>query len=65
MKIDIITDKNSAYLDNQNFNIVKYHNKNMAKFNGYKSYAIKIVLKSANYYLVPRVAEYRAIAVSA
>ena len=65
MKVDVITDKNSAYLDNQNYNIVKYHNKNMAKFNGYKSYAIKIVLKSANYYLVPRVAEYRAIAVSA
>lgn len=65
LKVDVITNKNSAYLDNQNYNIVRYYNGSMAKYDGYKTFSIKIVLKSDNYYLVPRVAEYRAIAVSA
>lgn len=65
LKVDIISDKNSGYLDNQNYNVVRYYNSSMAKFDGFKTFSIKIVLKSDNYYLVPRVAEYRAIAVSA
>ena len=65
LKVDKITDKNSAFLNNQNFNIVRYFNRSMAKYDGFKTFAIKIVLKSDNYYLVPRVDEYRAIAVSA
>ncbi|NDC95712.1 hypothetical protein EB077_10445, partial [bacterium] len=65
LKVSVVTNKNSAYLDNQNYNIVRYYNSSMAKYDGYKTFAIKIVLKSDNYYLVPRVAEYRAIAVSA
>lgn len=65
LKVDKVTDKNSAFLNNQNFNIVRYFNRSMAKYDGFKTFAIKIVLKSDNYYLVPRVAEYRAIAVSA
>lgn len=65
LKIDIITDKNSAFLDNQNFNIVKYYNKGMSEYNGFKTYAIKIVLKSSSFFNIPRVAEYRALAVSA
>jgi len=64
--IDVIrTDKNSAYLDNQNFNIVRYLNSSSAKYDGFKSFAVKIVLLANNYYLVPRVSEYRAIALSA
>jgi hypothetical protein len=63
--VDVITEKNSAFLNNQNFNIVRYFNKSGAKYDGYKSFAVKIVLLAENYYLVPRVTEYRAIAVSA
>ena len=65
LKVQTITDKNSAYLDKQDFNIIKYHNTTMSKYAGYKSFAIKIVLLASNYSSVPRVLEYRAIAVSA
>jgi hypothetical protein len=64
--VDVINDqKYSAYLNNQNYNIVRYMNSSSAKYDGFKSFAIKIVLLAENYYLVPRVSEYRAIALSA
>jgi len=63
--IDVITNKNSAFLNNQNFNIVRYFNSSLAKYDGFKAFAVKIVLLSPYSYLVPRVEEYRAIAVSA
>lgn len=65
LEIEIITDKNSAFLNNQNYNIVRYFNKSLAKYDGFKVFAVKIVLLSSASYLVPRVEEYRAIAVSA
>ena len=65
LKIQKITDKNSAYLDNQNFNIIRYYNKDNARYDGYKQMAIKIVLKADNHFKVPRVLNYRALAVSA
>ena len=65
LNIDIITDKNSAFRNNQNYNIVRYFNKSLAKYDGFKVFAVKIVLLSSASYLVPRVEEYRAIAVSA
>lgn len=65
LNIDIVTDKNSAFLNNQNYNIVRYFNKSLAKYDGFKVFAVKIVLLSSASYLVPRVEEYRAIAVSA
>ena len=63
--IDVITDKSSAFLNNQNYNIVRYFNSSLAKYDGFKVFAVKIVLLSSASYLVPRVEEYRAIAVSA
>ena len=65
LNIDVITDKNSGFLNNQNYNIVRYFNSSLAKYDGFKVFAIKIVLLSSASYLVPRVEEYRAIAVSA
>ena len=65
LNIDVITDKNSGFLNNQNFNIVRYFNSSLAKYDGFKVFAVKIVLLSSASYLVPRVEEYRAIAVSA
>jgi hypothetical protein len=65
LNIDVITDKNSAFRNNQNFNIVRYFNKSLAKYDGFKVFSVKIVLLSSASYLVPRVEEYRAIAVSA
>lgn len=65
LKVEKITDKKSAFLNNQNFNVLRYYNNNMARFDGFRQFAIKIVLLSPKYYLVPRVTDYRAIAVSA
>ena len=65
LNIDVITDKNSGFLNNQNYNIVRYFNSSLAKYDGFKVFAVKIVLLSSASYLVPRVEEYRAIAVSA
>lgn len=65
LSVDVITEKNTAFLNNQNYNIVRYFNSTSAKYDGYKAFAIKIVLLADNYYLVPKVTEYRAIAVSA
>jgi hypothetical protein len=65
LNIDVITYKNSGFLNNQNYNIVRYFNTSLAKYDGFKVFAIKIVLLSSASYLVPRVEEYRAIAVSA
>lgn len=65
LSVDIIAEKNTAFLNNQNYNIVRYFNSSSAKYDGYKAFAIKIVLLADNYYLVPKVSEYRAIAVSA
>jgi hypothetical protein len=61
----VITHENSGFLNNQNFNIVRYFNSSLAKYDGFKVFAVKIVLLSPNSFSVPRVAEYRAIAVSA
>ena len=65
LSVDVISEKSTAFLNNQNYNIVRYFNSSSAKYDGYKAFAIKIVLLADNYYLVPRVSEYRAIAVSA
>ena len=65
LNIDVITHKSSAFLNNQNYNTVRYFNSSLAKYDGFKVFAVKIVLLSPTSYLVPRVEEYRAIAVSA
>lgn len=65
LNIDVVTYKNSGFLNNQNYNIVRYFNSSLAKYDGFKVFAVKIVLLSSASYLVPRVEEYRAIAVSA
>lgn len=65
LSVDVVNDKSSAFLNNQNYNVVRYFSKNSAKYDGYKAFAVKIVLLAESYHLVPRVSEYRAIAVSA
>ena len=54
----------TAFLDPQERNIVTYFNSNQIRFNGYKSFQIKIVLTSPDITRVPRVSDYRAIAVT-
>ena len=63
--VDVVSRKNSAYLDVQNQNVLTYYNSALAKFRGFDSFAIKIVLLSENGFVVPRVDDVRAIAVTA
>lgn len=56
---------NSAFLDKQNQNVLTYFNKNSARFEAYDSFAVKVVLLSADGVSIPFVDDVRAIAVSA
>lgn len=61
---DKIVNKNQAFKDPQNNGIVRYYNSAGAPFDTYKSFAIKIVLKSPTPFVVPRVFDVRSIALS-
>jgi hypothetical protein len=65
LKVDVLKDKNSAFIDIQNQNTLTYFNGNSAKFKGYDSFSMKIVLLSDNSVSIPFVDDLRAIAVSA
>ena len=63
--VDVVTRKNSAFLDVQQQNVLTYYNSALAKFKGFDSFAIKLVLLSENGFAIPRVDDVRAIAVTA
>jgi len=63
--VDKVTDKNTAYLDKQNFNMLTYFNGQLAKFQSYNSFAVKIVLLSSDNTSIPFVDDLQAVAVSA
>lgn len=54
----------TGFLDPQNEKIVTYFNNDTVRFSTYKSFQIKIVLTSSDITRVPRVKNYRAIAVT-
>lgn len=64
-KVDKLTQKNVGYLDVQNHNVLSYFNSSQGFFQGFDSFAIKIVLLSDSGYVYPKVADLRAVAVSA
>ena len=63
--VDKVTDKNTAYLDKQNFNMLTYFNGQLSKFQSYNSVAVKIVLLSSDNTSIPFVDDLQAVAVSA
>lgn len=63
--IDVLKNKNSAFIDVQSLNTLTYFNSNSAKFKGYDSFALKVVLLSQDSVNIPYVDDVRAIAVSA
>lgn len=65
MLVDVITDKNSVFLNNQNQNISRYMSRSGAFFDAYDAFAIKIVPLSTDGVSVPFVDDCRAIAVTA
>jgi hypothetical protein len=65
MKLEKVTNKNAAFLNAQNHNIVRYYNDNLSPLDGYKVFATKIVLLSDTDFRVPFIDNIRAVAVSA
>lgn len=63
--VDVVTRKNSAFLDAQDQNTITYYNSALSLFKGFDSFALKIVLLSDNNVSIPYVDDIRAIAVSA
>lgn len=63
--VDVVTRKGSGFLDAQNKNIFTYYNSALSLFQGYDSFALKVVLLSDDGYHVPLVNNIKAIAVSA
>ena len=53
----------TAFLNTDNSSIARYYTEDGSYFDGYNTFAIKIVLTSTTSYIVPRVADMRAIAV--
>lgn len=67
LKIGLISDtnKNSAFINPQNKNVVRYYTNSLSPKDTYKVYLMKIVLLSPDKYRAPLVQDIRAIAVSA
>lgn len=59
--VERVAQKGAAFKYNQNSNVVRYHNKQNAAFDGYKTMAVKIVLLSPNSFQVPILNDVRAI----
>jgi len=53
----------TAFLNANNSSIVRYYNEDGSYFDGYNTFALKIILTSDQSYIVPRVGDMRAIAV--
>jgi len=54
----------SAFKNSNNGNIVRYYNASGMAYDSFKKFAIKIVFTAQNPYLVPKVSDMRAIALS-
>lgn len=65
LNVDVLKNKDSAFIDIQSLNTLTYFNSSSAKFRGYDSFALKVVLLSDNSVSIPFVDDIRAIAVSA
>jgi hypothetical protein len=64
LTIEKVTNRKEAFKYNQNSNIARYYTKNQEAMDSYKYMALKIVLTSDTTYLVPKLDDVRAIAVS-
>jgi len=62
--IEKVTAKKQAFKYNKNSNIVRYFDSQRAPHDTYKYFAVKVVLKADNPYLIPEVDDVRAIAIS-
>jgi len=61
-KLDL---KHQAFINKTNNNTVRYFNSNMTLFDKYDTFAIKIVFLSNSQFIIPKIANVRAVGVSA
>lgn len=60
-KVDV---KGTAFKNPQNLNIARYYDNQNVAYDGYKSFIVKIVMTSTSTHVVPRLSDFRAIALS-
>lgn len=65
LKIDTLRADQSAHRNGENYNICRYFNASGVPFDTYNKVAVKIVLLAESRKIVPKVDDYRVIAVSA
>jgi hypothetical protein len=65
LKVDKLKFKNVAFNNIQGDNVARYYTSNYAKYDGYNSYALKVVLQADDSSNPPEVLDIRAVAVSA
>lgn len=65
LKIDKIANKYQAFQNMANSNTLRYYNSKMTPFDKYDSFAIKVVFLSNNQFIIPKLANLRAVGVSA
>lgn len=63
--IDKLAYKNQAFNNKQNNQVSRYYGNNMAAFDGYNSFAVKVVFLSENETIIPKVENIRAVGVTA
>lgn len=64
IKIDKLFFDRTGWKNEQNSNIVRYYNSSDSMFDGFNSFAIKIVLTAENSNIAPEISDIRAIGVS-
>jgi hypothetical protein len=65
LAIDKLAYKHQAFINQVNNNTIRYFNSNMTIFDKFDTFAIKIVFLSNNQFIIPKIANIRAIGVSA
>lgn len=65
LKVQKLNSKYQAFVNKTNSNTVRYFNSNMTLFDKYDTFAIKIVFLSESQFIIPKVANIRAVGVSA
>lgn len=65
LKIDKLKFPHQGYRNMQNDNVFRYYNTSMHVYDGFDTFAIKIVMLSSNSLIVPQIEDARAIGVSA
>jgi hypothetical protein len=65
LKIDVVSDPYTAFINPQNGNIVRYYSQDLTEYDTFDTMQIKVDLLSDNVSVSPRINNIRALGVSA